>query len=42
MQYVTWLGNLLNGDLGQDYRSNVAVTTLLAVRLPVTLIKRLF
>jgi peptide/nickel transport system permease protein len=37
MQYVTWLGNLLNGDLGQDYRSNVAVTTLLAVRLPVTL-----
>ena len=36
-QYVTWLGHLFQGDLGQDYRSNVAVTTLLAQRLPVTL-----
>jgi peptide/nickel transport system permease protein len=36
-QYLHWLGNLLSGDLGQDYRSNVAVTHLLAERLPVTL-----
>jgi len=36
-QYFTWLGHLFRGDLGQDYRSNVAVTTLLSQRLPVTL-----
>ena len=35
-QYVHWLGNFLSGDLGRDYRSNIAVTTLLAQRLPVT------
>lgn len=36
-QYATWLGHLFQGDLGQDYRSNVEVTTLLSQRLPVTL-----
>ena len=36
-QYVTWLGHLFRGDLGQDYRSNVEVTKLLGQRLPVTL-----
>lgn len=36
-QYLLWLGNLLSGDLGRDFRSNVEVTTLLAERLPVTL-----
>jgi len=36
-QYVTWLGHLFRGDLGQDYRSNVAVTVLLGQRLPVTI-----
>ena len=36
-QYLHWLGALLEGDLGQDYRSNVAVTTLLGDRLPVTI-----
>ena len=37
LQYLHWLGNLLRGDLGQDYRSHVMVTTLLKERLPVTL-----
>lgn len=36
-QYVHWLGNVLRGDLGQDYRSGEAVSTLLAQRIPVTL-----
>ncbi len=36
-QYLHWVGNLLQGDLGQDYRSNIPVTTLLADRLPVTI-----
>ena len=36
-QYFQWLGKVLQGDLGQDYRSNVLVTTLLSDRLPVTI-----
>lgn len=36
-QYTRWLGAWLSGDLGRDYRSNVAVAQLLAVRLPVTI-----
>ncbi len=36
-QYLLWIGNLLQGDLGQDYRSHVAVTQLLKDRLPVTI-----
>jgi peptide/nickel transport system permease protein len=36
-QYLQWLGNVLQGDLGQDYRSNIQVTTLLQDRLPVTI-----
>ena len=36
-QYGLWLGKVLQGDLGQDFRSNEAVTALLAVRLPVTI-----
>lgn len=36
-QYFRWVGALLQGDFGRDYRSNVAVSTLLATRLPVTL-----
>lgn len=36
-QYVHWLRNLLQGNLGQDYRSNIQVTTLLHERLPVTI-----
>ena len=37
LQYEQWLGKLLQGDLGQDFRSNVPVTTLLNDRLPVTI-----
>ncbi len=36
-QYLHWVGNVLSGDLGQDYRSHVPVTVLLRQRLPVTL-----
>jgi peptide/nickel transport system permease protein len=35
-QYLTWLTNLLQGDLGQDYISGVPVRTLISQRLPVT------
>ncbi len=37
LQYGQWLGKLLQGDLGRDYRSNEAVAALLSVRLPVTI-----
>lgn len=37
LQYVQWLGKVLQGDLGKDFRSNVPVTTLLSDRLPVTI-----
>ncbi len=36
-QYGQWLGKVLAGDLGKDFRSNEAVTDLLRVRLPVTI-----
>jgi peptide/nickel transport system permease protein len=36
-QYATWLGNLLQGDLGKDYQSNVAVTTKLETAIPVSI-----
>lgn len=41
-QYLLWIGNLFQGDLGQDYRSHVAVTQLLKDRLPVTIELTLF
>ena len=41
-QYWQWLTNALQGDLGQDYRSNIAVTRLLRDRLPVTIELTLF
>ncbi len=37
LQYLHWLGGLLRGNLGKDYRSNILVTTLLQDRLPVTI-----
>jgi peptide/nickel transport system permease protein len=37
LQYLLWAGNILQGDLGKDYRSHELVTTLLKQRLPVTL-----
>lgn len=36
-QYLTWLGNLLRGDLGTDFRSKEPLTDMLLQRLPVTL-----
>jgi peptide/nickel transport system permease protein len=36
-QYLTWAGNLLHGDFGQDFISHAPVSTLLAQRLPVTI-----
>ena len=36
-QYLSWLGALLQGDLGQDYISGESVATLIGQRLPVTL-----
>lgn len=36
-QYLTWLGNVLHGDLGTDYRSHEPLTQMLLARLPVTL-----
>lgn len=36
-QYLTWLWNLLQGDLGTDFRSHEPLTNMLLNRLPVTL-----
>ena len=36
-QYATWLGNLLQGDLGKDYQSNTPVIDKLEAALPVSL-----
>jgi peptide/nickel transport system permease protein len=36
VQYVTWLGSLLHGDLGHSFRSHQPITTELARRIPVT------
>lgn len=35
-QYLSWLGKLLQGDLGQDIVSHAPLSELLAQRLPVT------
>ncbi|MDJ0791812.1 MAG: ABC transporter permease [Acidimicrobiia bacterium] len=37
VQYFTWLGNAVTGDLGVSFRSGVPVTTLLLQRLPATI-----
>lgn len=36
-QYVSWIGGVLQGDLGRDFISGAPLTELLAQRLPVTL-----
>jgi peptide/nickel transport system permease protein len=41
-QYLTWLWNLLHGDLGTDFRSHEPLTQMLLRRLPVTLELTLF
>lgn len=35
-QYLTWIGNLLHGDLGTDIVSHAPLSELLSQRLPVT------
>jgi peptide/nickel transport system permease protein len=37
VQYVTWLGGVLTGDLGISLRTNQPVTELIAEKLPVTI-----
>src|SRR5690348_5284019 len=37
VQYGVWLGNLLQGDLGESMRLNLSVAELLAQKLPVTM-----
>jgi peptide/nickel transport system permease protein len=37
VQYLTWVGNALRGDLGISLRTNQPVTQLIAQKLPVTL-----
>ncbi len=37
MQYIAWLGNALQGDLGISLRTNQPVLSLIAEKLPVTL-----
>jgi len=36
-QYLSWLGRVLQGDLGQSIRTHEAVSTVLMARVPVTL-----
>jgi peptide/nickel transport system permease protein len=36
-QYASWLGNLVQGDLGKDYQSNTPVADKLEAALPVSL-----
>ena len=37
VQYVTWVGNAVRGDLGISLRTNQPVTELIAEKLPVTI-----
>jgi peptide/nickel transport system permease protein len=37
VQYLTWIGNALRGDLGVSLRTNVPVLELIGQKLPVTL-----
>jgi peptide/nickel transport system permease protein len=36
-RYVTWLGDVVSGDLGRSYASDQSVASILGERLPVTL-----
>ncbi|MHA6732180.1 ABC transporter permease [Devosia sp. A369] len=36
-QYIYWLGDVLQGDLGRSLRSGIPVTALIAQKLPVTI-----
>jgi peptide/nickel transport system permease protein len=37
LQYLTWLGRVLHGDLGHSIRTQEAVSTVLMARVPITL-----
>ncbi|GFE64069.1 ABC transporter permease [Litoreibacter roseus] len=37
IQYLAWVGNALQGDLGTSFRTNQPVTELIAEKLPVTI-----
>jgi peptide/nickel transport system permease protein len=37
VQYGNWIGNVLRGDLGVDYRTHEPITHMILTRLPVTL-----
>jgi peptide/nickel transport system permease protein len=37
LQYLSWLGRLLHGDLGRSIRTNEAVSAVLLARVPVSL-----
>src|SRR5215475_11529883 len=37
VQYLSWLGRVLRGDLGQSIRTHEAVSTVLMARVPVSL-----
>lgn len=37
VQYATWLGRLLHGDLGQSIRTHESVSSVLAQRVPISL-----
>jgi ABC-type dipeptide/oligopeptide/nickel transport system permease component len=37
LQFVTWAGNALHGDLGRSYLYRTPVSTLISARLPITL-----
>jgi len=38
VQYVLWIGQLLHGNLGRSYKTNATVMSLIAQRLPKTLV----
>ncbi|MGE0419974.1 MAG: ABC transporter permease [Acetobacteraceae bacterium] len=37
IQYINWVGNVVQGNLGYSWRSRERITTLIAQKLPVTL-----
>src|SRR5262245_45165605 len=37
LQYLTWLGRALSGDLGRSYTTQQSVAAEIAARIPVTL-----
>ncbi|GAB4178142.1 MAG: ABC transporter permease [Thalassobaculales bacterium] len=37
LQYLAWIGNVLQGDLGISYKTNIPVGTLVLQKLPVTI-----